>query len=121
VEDLQTDRNVPVYLLNELVRQTPEGVYLTSVRQTGQVVAITGVAQTPERVAEYLRDALYNSTWLERPELGEIKASTVNANSREQRRLFDFALRVTIKRQQNTPATAAPAAQPGKPAAGKAG
>jgi type IV pilus assembly protein PilN len=37
VEDLQTDRNVPVYLLNELVKQTPEGVYLTGVRQNGQV------------------------------------------------------------------------------------
>ena len=42
VEDLQTDRNVPVHLLNELVRQTPEGVFLTAIRQTGQVVAVTG-------------------------------------------------------------------------------
>jgi type IV pilus assembly protein PilN len=74
VEDLQTDRNVPVHLLDELVRQTPEGVYLTSIRQNGQVVAINGVAQTNERVSELLRNTLYNSAWLTKPELVEITA-----------------------------------------------
>ncbi len=113
VEDLQTDRNVPVYLLNELVKQTPEGVYLTSIKQTGQLVAVTGVAQTNERVSEFLRNTLYNSTWLEKPELVEIKASAVNTAARDQRRLFDFSLRVTLKRQQ-TPAA------PGVPASGAA-
>ena len=109
VEDLQNDRNVPVYLLNELVKQTPEGVFLTSIQQTGQVVAIKGVAQTNERVSEFLRNTLYNSPWLEKPDLVEIKASTVNANTRDQRRLFDFSMRVTIKRQQGPVAPAAPA------------
>ncbi len=113
VEDLQTDRNVPVYLLNELVKQTPEGVFLTSIKQNGQLVAVTGVAQTNERVSEFLRNTLYNSTWLERPELVEIKASAANAAARDQRRLFDFSLRVTLKRQQS-PAT------PGAPATGTA-
>ena len=74
VEDLQTDRNVPVHLLNELVRQTPEGVYLSTIKQTGQVVAMTGIAQTNERVSEFLRNTLYNSPWLEKPELVEIRA-----------------------------------------------
>ncbi|MCU0764344.1 MAG: PilN domain-containing protein [Hydrogenophaga sp.] len=121
VEDLQNDRNVPVHLLNELVRQTPEGVFLTSVRQAGQVISITGVAQTNERVSEFLRNTLYNSTWLEKPDLVEIRASS--AAARDQRRLFDFSMRVTIKRQQAvTPAAAAaPAAAPGAaPAAAKA-
>ncbi len=118
VEDLQNDRNVPVYLLNELVRQTPEGVFLTSIRQTGQVIAITGIAQTNERVSEFLRNALYNSTWLEKPDLVEIRASNVAAGTRDQRRLFDFSMRVTIKRQQSAPvaagATPAPAPAPAK-------
>jgi type IV pilus assembly protein PilN len=113
VEDLQNDRNVPVYLLNELVRQTPEGVFLTSIRQTGEVVAITGVAQTNERVSEFLRNALYNSTWLEKPDLVEIRASNTAVGARDQRRLFDFSMRVTIKRQQ----AAAPAAKPAGAAA----
>ncbi len=103
VEDLQTDRNTPIHLLDELVKQTPEGVFLTSIKQTGQVVAVTGVAQTNERVSEFLRNALYNSPWLEKPELVEIKvASNVAAASadREQRRLFDFSMRLNLKRPQ---------------------
>jgi type IV pilus assembly protein PilN len=100
VEDLQTDRNTPIHLLDELVKQTPEGVYLTSIKQTGQVVAITGVAQTNERVSEFLRNTLYNSPWLERPELVEIKVANVTAADREQRRLFDFSMRVNLKRPQ---------------------
>jgi type IV pilus assembly protein PilN len=104
VEDLQTDRNVPVHLLNELTSQTPEGVYLTAINQQGQTVTIRGIAQTNERVSELLRNTLYNSPWLEKPDLIEIKATTLGAG-REARRLFEFQLRLTLKR----PRPAAPA------------
>jgi len=119
VEDLQTDRNVPVHLLNELVKQTPEGVYFTAIKQNAQVVAINGVAQTNERVSELLRNTLYNSPWLEKPELVEIKAVTATTANREQRRLFEFSMRVTIKRPQAAAdaasgAASQPAATPGK-------
>lgn len=104
VEDLQTDRNVPVYLLNELVKQTPEGVYLTSIKQAENVVTVTGLSQTNERVSELLRNTAYNSTWLERPELVEIKVAAPRtgpgAPAANQRRLFDFSMRVSIKRPQ---------------------
>jgi len=105
VEDLQADRNVPVYLLDELVKQTPEGIYLTSVKQNGNVVTVGGMSQTNERVSEMLRNTAYNSPWLERPELVEIKAVTLGKD-REQRRLFDFSMRVSIKRPQ-APSSAA--------------
>ncbi len=99
VEDLQADRNMPVYLLNELVKQTPEGVYLTGVKQTGQQVTITGVAQTNERISEFLRNAANNSPWLERPNLVEIRSQTMAvAGSRDQRRMFAFTMGVTLKR-----------------------
>ena len=111
VEDLQTNRNIPVYLLDELVKQTPEGVYLTSIKQTGGVVTLAGVAQTNERVSEFLRNTQYNSKWLERPELVEIKAVSVTTANKEQRRLFDFSMRVTMKR----PAPPAPAGNPPAP------
>jgi len=111
VEDLQTDRNIPVYLLNELVKQTPEGVYLTAIRQSDQVVSINGIAQTNERVSEFLRNTLYNSQWLERPELIEIKAASV-----QNRRVFDFAMRVTLKRPQAAAAAASAASAPAVPA-----
>ena len=103
VEDLQTDRNIPVHLLNELVKQTPEGVYLNAIRQTGKVVAVSGIAQSNERVSEFLRNTLYNSPWLEKPELVEIKSSAV-ASGRS--RTYDFSMRVSIK----VPQAAAPAA-----------
>lgn len=110
VEDLQTDRNTPVYLLDELVRQTPEGVYLSTIKQSGTTVLVTGVAQTNERVSEMLRNTLYNSPWLEKPELIEIKASNIGTG-REQRRLYEFSMRVSLKAPPaGEPAAAAPAA-----------
>lgn len=113
VEDLQTDRNVPVHLLNELAKQTPEGVYLTTIRQTGQVVAVTGVAQTNERVSELLRNTLYNSEWLEKPELVEIKSSQLQTAARDSRRLYEFSMRVSLKRPQAPAPATAEAAPPG--------
>jgi type IV pilus assembly protein PilN len=110
VEDLQTNRNVPVHLLNELVKQTPEGVYLTSIRQNDKVVSVTGIAQTNERVSELLRNTAYKSEWLERPELIEIKAGSVQTANREQRRLFDFSLRLTLKQPPAEKAVLPPAA-----------
>jgi type IV pilus assembly protein PilN len=107
VEDLQTDRNTPVYLLDELVKQTPEGVYLTSIKQTGDVVLVNGIAQTNERVSELLRNTLYNSPWLEKPELIEIKSTQVQGPNREQRRLFDFSMRVSMKKPQGAAGAAA--------------
>jgi type IV pilus assembly protein PilN len=97
VEDLQTDRNIPVHLLNELVKQTPEGVYLNAIRQTGNVVAVTGVAQSNERVSEFLRNTLYSSPWLEKPELIEI---TAGAGAAGRQRAYNFSMRVSIKRPQ---------------------
>jgi type IV pilus assembly protein PilN len=92
VEDLQTNRNVPVYLLSDLVRQTPEGVYLTTIRQTDRIVSIDGIAQTQERVSELLRNTSKSAEWLERPELVEISATNAQG-----RRMFKFVMRVTIK------------------------
>jgi len=99
VEDLQLNRNVPVHLLDELVRLTPEGIYLTSVKQTDNNVLISGMAQTNERVSEFLRNAATDSPWIERMELVEIKAVTPPAaqGGREQRRLYEFSLRFANK------------------------
>jgi type IV pilus assembly protein PilN len=112
VEDLQIDRNVPVHLLNELVKQTPEGMYLVSVKQDGQVVNINGVAQTQERVSEFLRNAA-GSEWLVKPELVESKAVNQVGPSREQRRFYDFSVRVSIKRPQDARPLTAPAVPSG--------
>ena len=113
VEDLQIDRNVPVHVLNELVKQTPEGVYFNTVKQDGQTLTVNGIAQTNERVSEFLRNTANNSEWLVRPELVEIKAANVTAANKEQKRLFDFSVRLTVKRPQDkTAAEAVPAGTP---------
>jgi len=113
VEDLQIDRNVPVHVLNELVKQTPEGIYYKTIKQDGQVLTLLGVAQTNERVSELLRNTGNSSEWLMRPELVEIKVATVQTTGREQKRLFDFSMRVSIKRPQDVDAKAAATAASG--------
>jgi type IV pilus assembly protein PilN len=120
VEDLQIDRNVPVHVLNELVRQVPEGIYITSVKQDNQTLGVAGIAQTQERVSELLRNTAYNSEWLVRPELVESKATTVQGANKEQKRLFDFGVRLTVKRPQDTPSAASQAAAGVIPAAASA-
>ena len=101
VEDLQVDRNLPVHLLNELVKQTPEGIYFASVKQDGQMLTVNGVAQTQERISEFLRNTAYNSAWLVKPELIESRATTVTGANKEQKRLFDFTVRIGVKRPQD--------------------
>jgi type IV pilus assembly protein PilN len=103
VEDLQTDRNMPVHLLTELVKQTPDGMFLNKIRQEGDFVMVNGVAQTNERVSEFLRNTAYHSPWLERPELQEIKAALVkledaSKDAKEGKRLFEFSVKLALKR-----------------------
>lgn len=96
VEDLQADRNQPVYLMDELTRQVPEGIYLKSAKQDGRKVSIAGWAASNERVSEFLRNLQANSKFLERPELVEIRVSGQQPPG-VQRRLFDFSLNFSMK------------------------
>lgn len=112
VENLQGDRNLPVHLLDELVAQLPDGIFLTSMKQEEQSVLLVGVAQSQERVSDLLRNLANNSPWLVRPDLVEIVAAQTNAGSRDQRRVSNFSIRVSLKRPSATPA--AGAAAPGK-------
>lgn len=98
VEDLQGDRNLPVHLLNELVRQMPDGVYLSTMKQENQIVTLQGMAQSNERVSELLRNLGNNSPWLVKPELVEITSGTVNLSARDQRRVANFTMRIGLKR-----------------------
>ena len=116
VEDLQSDRNLPVHLLSELVTQLPDGVYVTGVKQAGQTITIQGMAQSNERVSELLRNLANNTPWLAKPELTEIVASTVSLSPRDQRRVSSFNLKFQLVRAseaQKTIAAASAAAPPG--------
>jgi type IV pilus assembly protein PilN len=120
VEDLQSDRNMPVNLLSELVKQLPEGVYINNMRQDGQNVTLLGVAQSNERVSELLRNLNSNSIWFVRPELVEIVAGLVNLSSRDQRRVSNFTVKVKLVRASEAgkaPVHAVSASLPAKPMA----
>lgn len=103
IEDLQTDRNVPVHLLNEVAQMSPEGLQLKSLVQTGNDVLLTGVAQSNERVSELLRNVTLNGAWLERPELIEVKSTLADFAARERGRVYEFSLRLKVRRPAPDP------------------
>jgi type IV pilus assembly protein PilN len=121
VETLQANRTEAVHLLDQLVRQLPDGIYLRSVKQNGTRVTLTGYAQSNARVSTLMRN-IEGSPWLTQPELVEIKSIAV-----DKQKVNEFTLVIQVKRAAQVPATA-PAAPPGKappakaaPAAGKGG
>lgn len=121
VEDLQAGRNLPVYLLEELVNQLPEGVFLRSMKQEGMSVLLAGTAQSQERVSELLRNLSNNSPSLTRPELVEIVSANTTIGGADARRVANFTMRATLRKPVDPSAPAAPASLPpsAAPAAGK--
>lgn len=98
VEDLQANRNLPVHLLNELVQQLPEGVYVSSIKQNGLNVEMKGVAQSNERVSEVLRNLSGGTPWFGKPELKEIVAGNVALSPKDQRKVVNFNLSFALLR-----------------------
>src|SRR6185295_8891985 len=92
IETLQADRVQTVYLLDELVRQMPEGVFLKSVKQRGPGVELFGYAQSNARVSTLMRN-IESSPWLSNPNLIEIKAATLG-----KMRISEFNLKLALKR-----------------------
>jgi len=111
VENLQRDRTLPVHVMDELVKYTPDGIYFKQVKQEERKVSLVGVAQSNERVSNLLRSLSYETPWLERPELVEIKAAPAGKpDAKDTRRVFEFAVNAMVK---------TPAAADAKPAASK--
>ena len=117
VESLQADRNLPVHLLDEMVRQLPDGVYLSSIKQEGLNITIAGMAQSQERVSELLRNLGNHSAWLRQPHLVEIVASDINVPRQGSRRVSSFSIRLLLVRGQ----ASGEHASGDKPGAGPAG
>ena len=103
VEGLQSNRSEPVYLLDQLLRQLPEGLYLKSIKQTGAKISVTGYAQSNARVSAFMRN-IEASPYLGNPNLSEIKAVTVNTQ-----RANEFILDFLIKRVKADEGKGAPA------------
>ena len=101
VETLQVNRSASVKLVDQLVRQLPDGVYLKAIKHTGQKVNMVGLAQSNARVSTLMRN-LESSPYLEKPELVEIKAVT----DRNQR-ANEFSLNISLKGLEAAPAKSA--------------
>lgn len=108
VESLQTNRTESVRLLDQLVRQLPEGVYLKSVKQVGPRVTVIGYATSNARVSTLMRN-FEASPWLESPQLVEIKAAKVGDQTLNEFNLF-FA--ISRPKEETTPAQPRPAGAP---------
>jgi len=100
IETLQADRAQTVHLLDELVKQMPEGVFLRSISQKGMRVQLLGYAQSNARVSTLMRN-IEASRWLGEPELIEVKSAAL-----DKRRVAEFTLFVSLKR---APVESAPA------------
>ena len=107
IETLQADRAQTVHLMDELVKQMPEGVYLKSVSQKGLRVNLTGYAQSNARVSSLMRN-IESSPWLTAPELIEVKSAVV-----EKRRISEFNMFVSLKRTQPDKGAKGAPAKPG--------
>jgi type IV pilus assembly protein PilN len=92
IETLQAERAQTVHLLEQMVRQMPEGVYLRSMKQSGQRVHIVGYAQSNARVSTLMRN-IEASPWLEQPLLVEVKAAAV-----DRKRVSEFNMFLNLKR-----------------------
>ena len=92
IETLQSDRAQTVYLLDELVRQMPEGVFLKTVKQKGLGIEVVGYAQSNARVSALMRN-IESSPWLANPNLVEIKATNIG-----KMRVSEFNLKFALKR-----------------------
>lgn len=94
IERLQTDRAQAVYLLDQLVRQVPDGVYMKTIKQQGRKISMNGYSQSNARVSTLMRN-ISSSPYLENPVLVEIKAVTVSG-----KRVSEFTMNLNLKALQ---------------------
>ena len=87
IEQLQKSRPEIVHLFDELVRQLPEGVYLTGMKQTGSRLEIRGVAQSSTRVSALMRQ-VDASEWLSDPEVQRVETKQSGASRQAEFVLF---------------------------------
>ncbi len=115
VETLQANRTEAVHLLDQLVRQLPDGVYLKSVRQTGAKVTLVGYAQSNARVSTLMRN-IESSPWLTSPDLIEIRSVAL-----DKQKVNEFTLALQIKRAAPSTGAVPAAHAAGEGAAGQDG
>lgn len=118
VEDLQSDRTTPVHLLDELVKQTPEGIFLKNIKQEDRKLHMQGYAQSQQRIADLMYNLANRASWMERPDLVESKAVALGQpGSKDVRTVYEFSMSTLIKQptESRPDAKKRPGAPPDKP------
>ncbi len=92
VETLQSNRAEVVHLLDQLVRQLPDGMYLKTIKQQGLMVTISGYTQSQARVSTLMRN-LEGSQYLQKANLVEIKSANIGSQ-----RLNEFTMNIEVTR-----------------------
>jgi len=92
VETLQSNRAEVVHLLDQLVRQLPDGMYLKTIKQQGVKVTISGYTQSQARVSTLMRN-LEGSQYLQKANLVEIKSASTGGQ-----RLNEFTMNIEVTR-----------------------
>lgn len=103
VENLQSERNLPVQLLNAIQEEIPSGAYIESLKQMDNVVSLRGKAQSNQTVADLLDNLSGQALWETKPELIESKAASVTLSNAQQRRVFDYALSFSLQKRPTEP------------------
>ncbi|MCW5603266.1 MAG: PilN domain-containing protein [Burkholderiales bacterium] len=93
VETLQSNRAEVVHLMDQLIRQLPDGMYLRSIKQSGTKVAISGYTQSQARVSTLMRN-LEGSQYIRNANLVEIKAAAVGGT-----RINEFTMNIDVVRE----------------------
>jgi type IV pilus assembly protein PilN len=108
VENLQIERNTPVHLMNELAKQLPEGLFITSLRMDSTGVTLKGVSPSHEKVADFLQNMGTDTTRFNQPELleviGGLPGPASSATLLAARKTASFSLRLN-SRSSSPPAT----------------
>lgn len=99
VENLQSERNLPVQLLNALLKDVPSGAYVVALTQTDKTVALQGQAQSNQTVADLLENITEQDLWNTRPQLVESKSANIQLSNKQVRRVFEYSLNYSLNKQ----------------------
>jgi type IV pilus assembly protein PilN len=94
VDNLQGERLDVVHLMDQMLKNLPEGLYLRSLKQSGNKISIVGYTQSNARVSTLMR-SIDESPWLDTPALIEIHAAGGAGN-----RFSEFSLTFNLTKAE---------------------
>jgi len=98
IQELQGNRPLAVRYFDEMVRATPEGLWLSNLKRNGRTLKISGVAESNNRVSSFMRN-LDQSEWFESPNLTGVTAKPAFG---EQASAFEMTVNVSSRKKSDS-------------------